>query len=99
MNNLALVSQTQPQNPQGTDDSSVFLRFQIDAEISAVFPMEQVQEVVVISPRQLTPIFNMPACLLGLLTRRSRIMWVADLAHLLLGKSFMRDGASAVQRY
>lgn len=44
--------------------------------------------------QQVTPMPNMPACVLGLATRRSRVMWVVDLARLLLGTPFVADQRS-----
>nr|WP_238393402.1 chemotaxis protein CheW [Myxacorys almedinensis] len=46
--------------------------------------MKQVQEVLVLPTSQLTPIPNLPVGILGLMHRRSRVLWVVDLA-LLLG--------------
>ena len=71
----------QPQGVSGT----AYLRFQLNARTPSLFAMNQVQEVVVISAQQVTPIPNMPDCVLGLSTRRSRVMWTVDLAHMLLG--------------
>lgn len=96
MNKLALASQFISPAPPPDD---TYLRFQLSAEIGAAFSMEQVHEVVVISPEQMTPMFNMSACVLGLLTRRSRIMWIVDLAHLLLGEPLATMSPSSFQRY
>ncbi|GAB4458052.1 MAG: chemotaxis protein CheW [Elainellaceae cyanobacterium] len=52
-------------------------------QVFAALPMEFVQEVLILPMRQLTPMPNKPACLLGLTNRRSRVLWVVDLAHLL----------------
>jgi len=48
-----------------------------------MFGMKQVQKVLVLLPKRLAPMPNMPACILGLTNRRSRVLWVADLANLL----------------
>ncbi|MGV0024015.1 chemotaxis protein CheW [Phormidesmis priestleyi] len=60
-----------------------YLKFEIGQKIPAMFGMKQVQEVLVLPPQRLTPMPNMPACILGLTNRRSHVLWVADLAKLL----------------
>lgn len=60
------------------------LSFQLNEQTPAVFSMSQVQEVIVLPAQQITPMPNMPPCVLGLSTRRSRVMWLVDLAHMLL---------------
>jgi positive phototaxis protein PixI len=67
------------QNPIG----AAYLKFEIGQGISVMFGMKQVQEVLVLPPQRLTPMPNMPACILGLTNRRSHVLWVADLAKLL----------------
>jgi positive phototaxis protein PixI len=75
---LALSSQ-RPQKTIG----DVYLKFRLNHQISAVFSMKYVQEVLVLPARRLTPMPNMPASMLGLMNRRSRVMWVVDMAHML----------------
>lgn len=60
------------------------LSFQLNEQTPAIFSMHQVQEVIVLPAQQITPMPNMPPCVLGLSTRRSRVMWLVDLAHMLL---------------
>lgn len=60
------------------------LSFQLNEQTPALFSMNQVQEVIVLPANQITPMPNMPPCVLGLSTRRSRVMWLVDLAHMLL---------------
>ncbi|GAB4144187.1 MAG: chemotaxis protein CheW [Cyanobacteria bacterium J069] len=68
------------QKNQGTP----YLKVQFGGQrIFAALPMGFVQEVLVLPVRQLTPMPNKPSCLLGLTNRRSRVLWVVDLAHLL----------------
>ncbi|MGF1525130.1 MAG: chemotaxis protein CheW [Leptolyngbyaceae cyanobacterium] len=82
MSTSALVQRLiQPQSVSGT----AYLRFQLNERTPALFAMSQVQEVVVSPAQQVTPMPNMPPCVLGLSTRRSRVMWTVDLAHMLLG--------------
>jgi twitching motility protein PilI len=67
------------------------LRFQIAPDTTAVLPMQQVQEVLALPVQRLTPLPNLPERILGLMNRRSRVLWVVDLAHLLEIPGFERD--------
>ncbi|UIE36173.1 chemotaxis protein CheW [Leptodesmis sichuanensis] len=69
----------QPPKPLGDP----FLRFHITPTTEGLLPMLQVQEVLALPAQRLTPMPNMPACLLGLINRRSRAMWVVDLSQVL----------------
>jgi twitching motility protein PilI len=60
-----------------------YLKFLLDPQTPVVLPMKQVQEVLVLSANRLTPMPNMPACIIGLMNRRSRVLWVVDLTRLL----------------
>lgn len=60
-----------------------YLKFRLNAQTPAVFSMRSVQEALVLSTRRLTPMPNMPAPMMGLMNRRSRVIWVVDLAQLL----------------
>lgn len=76
------------QKPTGEASlGDAYLCFQLDEQTQALLPLAQVHEVITVSTDQITPMPNMPACVLGLLGRRSRVMWVVDLAHLLVAKS------------
>lgn len=70
-----------PQVNQLADD--VYLRFQVDSHTSAILSMEYVQEVLVVPVTRITPMPNMPECVLGLINRRNRVLWVIDLAQVL----------------
>ncbi|MFE4105407.1 chemotaxis protein CheW [Almyronema epifaneia] len=59
------------------------LKFHLGAKVPAVFAMAHVQEVLTLPVQRLTPLPNMPACMLGLMNHRSRVLWVVDLACLL----------------
>ena len=59
------------------------LQLQLNANITVVIPMQYAQEVINVSSRRITPMPNMPDCILGLLNQRSHIFWVADLAQML----------------
>jgi positive phototaxis protein PixI len=60
-----------------------YLKFRLNAQTPAVFSMRSVQEAIVLPSRRLTPIPNVPSAMMGLMNRRSRVIWVVDLAQLL----------------
>lgn len=60
-----------------------YLRLELTTNITAVLPMKNAQEVLVVSTRRITPIPNMPDCVVGLLNQRSRVFWVVDLPQML----------------
>lgn len=60
-----------------------YLRFSLGTQ-AALLPTRQVQEAIATPAARITPMPNMPSALLGLINRRSRVLWVVDLA-LLLG--------------
>ncbi len=80
--NASVLAHRQIQS-EGTSGTAC-LSFQLNEQTPALFSMSQVQEVIVLSAQQITPMPNMPPCVLGLSTRRSRVMWLVDLAHMLL---------------
>jgi len=57
-----------------------YLKLQLNSGTSAVLLMKQVQEVLVLPANRLTSMPNMPAPVMGLMSRRSRVLWVVDLA-------------------
>lgn len=80
MNSSALAVPLPPtQKPVG----DAYLKFQLDRHTQAVFSMRHVQEVLTLPARRLTPMPNMPASMLGLINRRSRVLWLVDLAQIL----------------
>jgi positive phototaxis protein PixI len=60
-----------------------YLKFEVGQGTQVGLPMRHVQEVLVLQPRYLTPIPNLMPGILGLMHRRSRALWVFDLAMLL----------------
>ncbi|MDJ0704114.1 MAG: chemotaxis protein CheW [Leptolyngbyaceae cyanobacterium MO_188.B28] len=60
-----------------------YLKIQLGVKTSAVISTKHVQEALVLPADQLTPMPNMPPCMLGLINRRSRVLWVVDLAQIL----------------
>ena len=72
-----------------------YLKVLLKPDQAAVLPMGQAQEAIAIPTRRVTPMPNMPACILGLLNHKSRVFWVVDLP-LLLGLS---TGVLNTQQY
>lgn len=60
-----------------------YLKFHLEPQTPAILAMDQVQEVLIIPNRRITPMPNMPQCVQGLLNRRNRVLWVVDLAQML----------------
>lgn len=60
-----------------------YLKFQLAPRVPAVFAARAVEEATVLPAAQVTAIPNMPACMLGLINRRSRVIWLANLVRLL----------------
>jgi positive phototaxis protein PixI len=75
---LTVATQT-PQKVLG----DAYLKFDLGAGTAALMPMKSIQEVVSLAASRLTPMPNRPACVLGLMHRRNRVLWVVDLAQLL----------------
>jgi positive phototaxis protein PixI len=88
MNNSSLEL---PSLPTDRDPGDAYLKLQLDRQTLAVLPMEYAQEVLVVPARRITPMPNMPACILGLLNQRSKVFWVIDLPQLL--------GLSVIETY
>lgn len=62
---------------------NTYVKLQLDAQTPAVMSMDYVQEVLIIPINRITPMPNMPKCILGLLNRRNRVLWAIDLVQLL----------------
>jgi positive phototaxis protein PixI len=82
-NSALTLPQNLPQNRQQKAVGDAYLKFRLGQQTPAVFSMKHVQEALILPVHRLTPMPNMPACMLGLMNRRSRVMWVIDLAQLL----------------
>ena len=92
MNTTALPTQLSRIQRNAGD---AYLRLQLNHQTPAVVAMEHTQEVLVVPAGRITPMPNMPACVLGLLNQRSRVLWVVDLPQMLDLQAFDRD----VQQY
>lgn len=60
-----------------------YLKFEVGQNTPVGLSMSQVQEVMVLPTQYLTPMPNLPPGILGLMHRRSRVLWTIDLAMLL----------------
>jgi len=60
-----------------------YLKFQLNQQTAAVLSMRHTQEAVIVPVESVTSMPNMPACILGLMNWRSRIIWVIDLPRML----------------
>jgi positive phototaxis protein PixI len=69
-------------SPLATQGES-FLKFQLAPKVLALFPAKVVQEATILPSKRVTALPNMPPCLIGLMHRRSRVIWVASLMRLM----------------
>jgi twitching motility protein PilI len=60
-----------------------YLRCQLTPEISVLLPMESVQESLLVEEEEITPIPNMEAYVVGLMSSRDRVFCLIDLPELL----------------
>ncbi|HBB33129.1 MAG TPA: chemotaxis protein CheW [Cyanobacteria bacterium UBA8803] len=67
----------------GKNQGDAYLKFQFGQQTPAVLSMNQAQEVIVLPTSRLTAMPNMPAYVLGLMNRRSRVLWAIDLGRML----------------
>lgn len=61
----------------------IYVKIQLDKYTSAILSMDYVQEVLIVPISRISPMPNMPHCILGLLNRHNRVLWVIDLAQVL----------------
>lgn len=59
-----------------------FLNLRLDGQIRAAIALNQLQEVLLLPAERLSAMPNMHPSFLGLMERRGRIFWVADLARI-----------------
>ncbi|MBW4663280.1 MAG: chemotaxis protein CheW [Chroococcus sp. CMT-3BRIN-NPC107] len=80
MDNSQIAPPIEPEENKTVDS---YLSFYLNDETRALLLMKYAQEIIVVPQSRLTPMPNMPECVLGLLNRRSRVLWVVNLAQLL----------------
>jgi positive phototaxis protein PixI len=78
-----MATNTLPTKRSTRTTGEMFLRFQLDAQTSAVVPMLQTQEAIVLPSGRISVIPNLPAPVLGLFNRRSSLLWLVDLPGIL----------------
>lgn len=61
----------------------IYVKVQLDKYTSAILSMDYVQEVLIVPISRISPMPNMPDCILGLLNRHNRVLWVIDLAQVM----------------
>ena len=81
--NTSALARLPNQNTNKKNLGDTYLKFQFGQQTPAVLSMSRAQEVVVLPVPRLTPMPTMPAYIMGLLNRRSRVLWVIDLAAML----------------
>lgn len=60
-----------------------YVRFSLNQELTALFSMKQVQESLIVSADQITPLPSMPSAMIGMMNTRDRVFCVIDIAQLL----------------
>ena len=78
-NSKSILSDKQTQNNLGDG----YLKFQLNRQTAAVLSMKHTQEAIVVPVETVASMPNMPACILGLMNWRSRIVWAIDLPRML----------------
>ena len=63
--------------------TQAFLRLRLDNRTVLLLPMDSVLEVLTLPAQRISVMPNMPGCVMGLLNRRSKVVWAVDLAQLL----------------
>ena len=81
--NTSALARLPNQNTNKKNLGDSYLKFQLGQQTPAVLSMSRAQEVVILPVGRLTPMPNMPPYVMGLLNRRSRVLWVIDLALML----------------
>jgi positive phototaxis protein PixI len=61
----------------------MFLRFELDRQTTAVVPMLQTLEAIILPAGRISVIPNLPAPVMGLFNRRSSLLWLVDLPDIL----------------
>lgn len=77
------MSTASPSKRSTRTTGEMFLRFQLDEQTSAVVPMLQTQEAIVLPAGRVSVIPNLPSPVLGLFNRRSSLLWLVDLPEIL----------------
>ncbi|HLO89115.1 MAG TPA: chemotaxis protein CheW [Nostocaceae cyanobacterium] len=76
MDNSRFTTSIKPKINTLTDS---YLKFQLNRQTGAVVAVKYTQEAIIVPVEAVTTMPNMPACILGLMNWRSRVIWVIDL--------------------
>ena len=77
MNGVSSVLPTSARSTKKTGE--MFLKFRLDEQTTAVVPMTQTQEAIILPAGRVSVIPNLPSPILGLFNRRSSLLWLVDL--------------------
>lgn len=72
-----------PDQPAQNNLGDGYLKFYLNHQTAAVLSIKHSQEAIIVPVESVTSMPNMPACILGLMNWRSRIIWVIDLPRML----------------
>ncbi len=77
------VSTALPTRRSSDTAGEMFLSFKLDNQTTAVVPMHQTQEALILPSERVSVVPNLPSSVLGLFNRRSSLLWLVDLPELL----------------
>ncbi len=77
------ISSALPTKRSNRAIGDMFLRFKLDEQTTAVVPMHQTQEAIVLPAERVSVIPNLPSPVMGLFNRRSSLLWLVDLPEIL----------------
>ncbi|MEM0981243.1 MAG: chemotaxis protein CheW [Cyanobacteria bacterium P01_H01_bin.58] len=66
-----------------TQSGERYLKFDIAPNLPALIALEDVQESAQVPSHRITPLPNLPACILGLMNVRNQVLCIVDLAQVL----------------
>jgi len=66
-----------------TQPGEQYLKLDVTADLSALIALKSVQESAWVSSSMITPLPNLPACILGVMNARNQVLCVVDLARVL----------------
>ncbi|MEB3356299.1 MAG: chemotaxis protein CheW [Synechococcales bacterium] len=63
---------------QVAESEQRLLRFDLGNQQVALIPLNQIQEVVQVTPLDILPVPQMPGCVIGVCNHRGRVLWLVD---------------------
>jgi chemotaxis signal transduction protein len=82
-----------PPNRSQTVDRLRFLRFYVNAEDTALLPLNSIQQVLKVPATEILPVPHMPDCVLGIYNWRGEMLWLVDVAQQLGFASVLMQSA------